>query len=140
MPATKQPRLTRPLRRSLKLISSYARLRLASGPVPQPACWRVFTCLRLASGPAQPATRYPASAHPATRPSTAQPSPPSRSSSRNQQRSPAAQQPATHPWLRSLVAETSFRPSPTGCPARRKLASGPAQQPTQARSSQAARD
>ena len=56
-------------------------------------------CLRLASGPAQPATRYPASgpsvyetglAHPATRPSTAQPSPPSRSSRRNQQRSPGA--------------------------------------------------
>ena len=47
-------------------------------------------------------------AHPATRPSTAQPSPPSPSSRHNQQPGPAARQPATHPWLRSLVAETSF--------------------------------
>ena len=34
----------------------------------------------------------------------------------DQERSPAAQQPATHPWLRSLVAETRFRPSPTSNP------------------------
>ena len=103
-------------------VSKYASLRLlASGPV----LLASLTCLRLASGPAQPATRHPASgpsvyetglAHPATRPSTAQPSLPSPSSRRNQQRSPAARQPATHPWLRSLVAETSFRPSPTSNP------------------------
>ena len=35
-----QPRLTRPFRRSLRLVSRYASLRL--GPVPQPACWRVL--------------------------------------------------------------------------------------------------
>ena len=46
-----------PLRRSLRLVSKYASLRLASG-AHLLAC---LTCLRLASGPAQPATRHPAS-------------------------------------------------------------------------------
>ena len=56
-------------------------LRLASGPVPQPACWRV---LRVCDWPqAQPATCL---AHPATRPSS----------------SSVVRQPATHPWLCSL--------------------------------------
>ena len=32
----------RPFRRSLRLVSRYATLRLASDPVPQPACWRVL--------------------------------------------------------------------------------------------------
>ena len=63
-------------------------------------------------------------AHPATRPSTAQPSPPSPSSRHNQQPGPAARQPATHPWLRSLVAETSFRPSPKPAQPRRQRMSG----------------
>ena len=58
-------------------------------------------------------------AHPATRPSTAQPSQPKF----QQQRSPAARQPATHPWLCSLVAETSFRPSPTSNPPQPSLPS-----------------
>ena len=98
----------------------------------------------------QPATCHPASgpsvyetglAHPATRPSTAQPSPPSPSSRRNQQRSPAARLPATHPWLRSLVAETSFRPSPTSNPPQPSLPSpGPgASQRMPATSSQPSR-
>ena len=79
--------------RSLRLISKYASLRLASGPVPQPACWRV---LRVCDWPqAQPsqqlatqpqaqvcmkrASQQPAQAQrpgrPATRPAPA-PSPP----------------------------------------------------------------
>ena len=108
-----------------------------------------LTCLRLALGPAQPATRHPASgpsvyetglAHPATRPSTAQPSPPSPSSRHNHGfaaqrarsglsnvsetglRRPSTAQPSTpsrscrrnqhqHP-----ATETSFRPSPTSNP------------------------
>ena len=55
-----------------------------------------LTCLRLANDPAQPATHHPASvAHPATRPSTAQPSPPSPSSSATSSvvRLPGSQQP-----------------------------------------------
>ena len=164
MPAAQQPRLTRPFRRSLRLVSRYASLRLASGPVPQPACWRVLrvdwpqaqpsqqlatqpqpiqkhssaqpaevpgatntiiqlpstthgfaaSWLRLASGPAQPATRL------------SQPHP-----------SPSAYL-APRLNLTSLgstsVCLTCLRPSPAiaqppqrGCPARRKLASA---QPT----------
>ena len=89
-----------PLRRSLRLVSKCASsLRLASGPVPQPACWRV---LRVCDWPSGPSVYETGLAHPATRPSTAQPSPPSPSSRRNQQRSPAARQP-TH----DFVAETA---------------------------------
>ena len=67
-----------------------------------------LTCLRLASGPARQQVCMK-QALPIQQPaqSKAQPSPPSPSSRRNQQRSPAARQPATHPWLRSLVAETA---------------------------------
>ena len=99
----------------MRLVSKCASLRLA--PSPSARLLACLTCLRLASGPAQPATRHPGSgpsvyetglAHPATRPSTAQPSPPSPSSS-SVVRLP-------HPWLRSLVAETSFRPSTTSNP------------------------
>ena len=91
-PSVRLPKQLSPDRPSLDLlltsgpkspspVSKYASLRLASGPVPQ----RLLACLtylRLASGPAQP-TRHPASgpsvyktglAHPAIRPSTAQPS------------------------------------------------------------------
>ena len=57
-----------PLRRSLRLVSKYASLRLASGPVPQPACWRVLlatqpqaqVCMKQAlpiQQPAQPSPR-----------------------------------------------------------------------------------
>ena len=38
----RRPSQAQPLRRSLRLVSKYASLRLASGPVPQPACWRVL--------------------------------------------------------------------------------------------------
>ena len=95
--------------RSLRLVSKDASLRLASGPLPQPACWRVLR-LRLASGPAQLATQPQAQVCMKQALPIQQPGPSSR---RNQQHSPAARQPATHPWFRSLVAETSFRPSPT---------------------------
>ena len=88
-------------------------------PSPSARLLACLTCLRLASGPAQPATCHPGSgpsvyetglAYPATRPSTAQPSPPSPSSSRNQQRSPAARQPATHPWPPSSQPTSHHRP------------------------------
>ena len=100
-----------PLRRSLKLISKYASLRLASGPV---SATGLRPSQQLATQPqAQVCMKQ---ALPIQQPAqTAQPSR-SPSSRRNQQRSPAARQPATHLWLRSLVAETSFRPSPTSNP------------------------
>ena len=101
----------RPLRRSLRLVSRYASLRLTSGPVPQPACWRV---LRVCDWPqAQPSQQLATQPQPIQRPAQAQLSPASRSSRRNQHHNPAAQH---HPWLRSLVAKTSFRPSPTSNP------------------------
>ena len=93
--------------------------RLASGTVPQPACWRVLrVCDWPQAQPSQLATHSGPSvydtglAHPATRPSTAQPSPPSPSSRHNQQPGPAARQPATHAWLRSLSGPAQSLPSP----------------------------
>ena len=110
MPAAQQPRLTRPFRRSLRLVSRYASLRLASGPVPQPACWRV---LRVDWPQAQPSQQLTTQPQPIQQPAQAQLSPASRSPRRNQHHNPAAQH---HPWLRSLVAETSFSPKPTSNP------------------------
>ena len=88
------------------------RLETSLRPSPSARLLACLTCLRRGS-PANathsgPSVYDTGLAHPATRPSTAQPSPPSPSSRHNQQPGPAARQPATHPWLRSLVAETSF--------------------------------
>ena len=97
-------------------------LRLASGPVPQPACWRVLRVCdwpqaqpsQLATHSSGPSVCDTGLAHPATRPSTAQPSPPSPSLRHNQQPGPAARQPATHPasWLRLASGPAQSLPSP----------------------------
>ena len=84
---------------------------LASGPVPQPACWRVLrVCDWPQAQPSQLATHSGPSvydtglAHPATRPSTAQPSPPI-PSSRHNQRFAAS-------WLRLASGPAQSLPSP----------------------------
>ena len=88
----------------LRLVSSYASCLTCPSPSPaaqaaQPRLARPCSSQQLATQPqAQVCMRQ---ALPIQQPAQAQPS---RSSRRNQQRSPAAQQPAT---------ETSFRPSPT---------------------------
>ena len=69
-----------------------------------------LSCLRLASGPAQPATRHPASG-----PSVYETGPPS-----------TAHPSSSSPCLRSLVAEPSFRPNPTSDPgASQSVPAGP---------------
>ena len=86
-------------------MSRYASL----GPVPQPACWRV---LRVCNWPqAQPSQQL------ATQPQPIHPARPAEvpGATNSVVRLLSSQQ-ATHPWLRSLVAETSFRPSPTSNP------------------------
>ena len=75
------------LSRSLRLVSKYASLRLALGPALSPPAGVLYVSA-VASGPAQPSLKH----------SSAQPAQPKF----QQQRSPAARQPATHPWLRSL--------------------------------------
>ena len=115
-------------------------LRLASGPVPQPACWRVLrVCDWPQAQPSQLAHSGPSEALPIQQPAQAQLSParPAQVPDTTQP-GPAARQPATHPWLRSLVAETSFRPSPKPAQPRPQRISGhashyrpPAHQQTQ---------
>ena len=99
--------------------------RLASIPVPQPD-WPQAQRSQLASGPSVYDTGL---AHPATRPSTAQPSPPSPSSRHNQQPGPAARQPATHGFAALGPAQSLPSPGPSASQGTQPLPA-PNSQPT----------
>ena len=81
---------------SARLLACLTCLRLASGQPTQP---QAQVCMKQALPIQQPAQAQLSPAHPAQVPGATS--------------SVAARQPATHPWLCSLVTNTSFRPSPT---------------------------